>query len=42
MIKGMKKHQYVDHYVAELHEWLQEAFKKAQVHPHQRLRDVVL
>ena len=27
----MKKHQHVGHYVAELCEWLQEAFKEAQV-----------
>ena len=31
MIKGMKKHQCVAHYIAELHEWLWEAFKEAQV-----------
>ena len=24
------KHQHVDHYITELHEWLQEAFKEAQ------------
>ena len=30
-IRGMKKHQCVDHYVAELCEQLQEAFKEAQV-----------
>ena len=27
MIRGMKKHHYVDHYVAELCEWLQDTFK---------------
>ena len=27
----MEKHQHVDHYVAELCEWLQEAFKEAQL-----------
>ena len=27
----MKKLQCVDHYIAELCEWLQEAFKEAQV-----------
>ena len=27
----MRKHQHVDHYITELHEWLQEAFKEAQV-----------
>ena len=31
MINGMKKHQHVDHYIAELCEQLQEAFKEAQV-----------
>ena len=31
MIRGMKKHQYVDHHIAELCEWLWEAFKEAQV-----------
>ena len=30
MIRGMKKHQHVDHYVAELCEWLQDTFKEAQ------------
>ena len=30
MIRGMKKHQCVDHYVAKLCEWLQEAFKEVQ------------
>ena len=30
-IRGMKKHQHVDNYVAELCEWLWEAFKEAQV-----------
>ena len=29
-IRGMKKHQCVDHYVSELCEWLWEAFKEAQ------------
>ena len=28
---GHKKHHHVDHYVAELPEWLQEPFKEAQV-----------
>ena len=28
---GHQKHQCVDHYIAKLHEWLLEAFKKAQV-----------
>ena len=27
----MKKHQCVDHYIAELCEWLWEAFKEVQV-----------
>ena len=31
MITGMKKHQHVDHYIAELYEWLWGAFKEAQV-----------
>ena len=31
MIRGTKKHWHVDHYIAELHEWLWEAFKDAQV-----------
>ena len=31
MIRGMKKHQHVDHYVAKLCEWLWEVFKEAQV-----------
>ena len=31
MIRGAKKHQHVDHYIAELCEWLWEAFKEAQV-----------
>ena len=31
MIRGMRKHQHVDHYIAELHEQLWEAFKEAQV-----------
>ena len=31
MIRGMKKHQCVDHYIAKLCEWLWEAFKEAQV-----------
>ena len=30
-INGMKKHQHVDHYIAELCEWLWEAFKEAEV-----------
>ena len=30
-VTDMKKHQHVDHYVAELCEWLCEAFKEAQV-----------
>ena len=30
-IRSMKKHQCVDHYITELHEWLWEAFKEAQV-----------
>ena len=30
-IRGMEKHQHVDHYIAKLHERLQEAFKEAQV-----------
>ena len=38
-IRGMKKHQCVDHYIAELCEWLWEAFKEAEVQPHQRWRD---
>ena len=28
---GMEKHQRVNHYIAELHEGLQDAFKEAQV-----------
>ena len=31
MIRGMKKHQHVDHYIAELCEQLWEAFKEAWV-----------
>ena len=31
MIRGMKKHQLVDHYVAELCEQLWEAFKEVEV-----------
>ena len=31
MIRGMKKHQHVDHYITELHEWLWEGFKEAEV-----------
>ena len=31
MIRGTKKHQYVDHYVAKLCEKLQESFNEAQV-----------
>ena len=31
MIRGMKEHLCVDHYIAELCEWLREAFKEAQV-----------
>ena len=31
MIRGMRKHQCVEHYVTKLWEWLQEAFKVAQV-----------
>ena len=31
MIRGMKKHQHVDQYIAKLCEWLQEAFKEAHV-----------
>ena len=27
----MKKHQCVDHYIAKLCEWLQEAFEEAQM-----------
>ena len=30
-MRGTEKHQHVDHYVAELHEWLQETFKEAQM-----------
>ena len=30
-MRGTKKHQCVDHYVAKLCEWLQEAFKEAQM-----------
>ena len=30
-IRGKGKHQHVDHYIAKLCEWLQEAFKEAQV-----------
>ena len=31
MKRGMKKHQCVDYYVAELHEWLKDTFKEVQV-----------
>ena len=31
MVRGMTKHQHVDHYVTESPEWLWEAFKEAQV-----------
>ena len=31
-IRGTQKHQHVDHYITKLCEWLQEAFKEAQVH----------
>ena len=31
MIRGMKKHQHIDCYIAELCEWLWEAFKEMQV-----------
>ena len=31
MIRDMKKHQHVDHYVAELCKQLRETFKEAQV-----------
>ena len=31
MIRGMKQYQHVDHHIAELCEWLWEAFKEAQV-----------
>ena len=31
MIRGMKKHQHGDHYIAELCEQLWETFKEAQV-----------
>ena len=31
MIRGMKKHQHVDHYVSKLCEQLWEAFKEAQL-----------
>ena len=30
MIRGMKKHQCVDYYIAKLYEQMQEAFKEAQ------------
>ena len=30
MIRGMEKHWCVNYYIAELHEWLWEAFKDAQ------------
>ena len=30
-IRGMRKHQCVGHYIANLCEWLWEAFKEAQV-----------
>ena len=30
-MRGVKKHQPVDHYITKLCEWLKEAFKKAQV-----------
>ena len=31
MIRGMKKHQHVDHCIVKLCEWLREAFKEVQV-----------
>ena len=31
MVRGTQKHQHVDHYITELCEWLQEAFKEAQM-----------
>ena len=31
MIRGTRKHQHVDHYIAELCEQLQEAYKEAQL-----------
>ena len=31
MIRDMEKHWCVDYYIAELHEWLWEAFKEEQV-----------
>ena len=30
-VRSMKKYQCVDHYIAKLCEWLQEAFKEAQM-----------
>ena len=38
-IVSTEKHHHVDHYIADLHEWLCEALKEAQVHsPHLRLK----
>ena len=31
MIRGIKKHQCVDHYIAKLHDWLWETLKEAQM-----------
>ena len=31
MVRGTQKHQHVDHYIAELHERLQETFKEAHM-----------
>ena len=31
MVRGTRKHQHVDHYIAKLHKWLWGAFKEAQV-----------
>ena len=39
MIRGTKKHQCVDHYVAELCEWLWEAFEEASGAVHVRGRE---
>ena len=27
---SMEKHQHINHYIADLHEWLHEAYKEAQ------------
>ena len=31
MVRGKQKHQHIDHYIAKLYEWMQQAFKEAQM-----------